>query len=324
MAFPEKSIAIVGGGIVGLCLGVVARARGFDTTLIARDTGSDTASGVAAGMIAPALEALGDADPQSFDRLKAAQSAWLDLMPIWPETVQAALHAQQDSAESRFVGADGTISAIAGDWLVDAPMVLSALEAEFIQRGGRPVKGEASGVTADAVTLGDGCAYHADHVVLAAGYAAVTFASSVPSLKALTPIKGHLLDLPGQGRAGVVRSAKGYLADYGARAKFGASMEPGRGDLVIDAAIVADLKGRARTLFPDMALDAATPRTGIRASTPDGWPLIGLDVASGVWIAAGMRRNGYVFAPFAAQVILDQMEGQARPDAQAYDPQRFV
>ena len=324
MAFPEKSILIVGGGIVGLCLGVLARARGFHATLIRRDTARHTASGVAAGMIAPTLEALGDPDPHAFDRLKAAQSAWLELMPIWPGTLQAALREQQESSESRFVASDGTISQVAGDWLVDAPAVLSALETTFIQHGGQLVEGEASFVAADAVTLTGGRDYRADHVVLAAGYTAATFAVSIPSLKALMPIKGHLLDLPGQGRAGVVRSAKGYLADYGASAKFGASMEAGRDDLAIDPAIVADLKARAQTLFPDMPLDAAVPRTGIRASTPDGWPLIGLDVASGVWIAAGMRRNGYVFAPFAAQVILDQINGKMRPDAQIYDPQRFA
>ena len=324
MAFPEKSILIVGGGIVGLCLGVAAQARGFDTTLIARDAFRDTASGVAAGMIAPALEALGDSDPHAFDRLKPAQSAWLELMPVWPETLQAALRVQQEGGESRYVGADGTISHIAGDWLVDAPTVLSALETAFIQRGGRLVKGEVSGAAADAVILDDGRTCHADHVILAAGYAAATFAASIPSLKALTPIKGHLLDLPGQGRAGVIRSARGYLADHGASAKFGASMEAGRDDLAIDPAVVADLKGRAQTLFPDMALGTATPRTGVRASTPDGWPLIGLDIASGVWIAAGMRRNGYVFAPFVAQVILDRIEGKTRPDAEVYDPQRFA
>ena len=184
--------------------------------------------------------------------------------------------------------------------------------------------GTVASVAGDGVILADGSELHAAHVIVAGGYGSNAFAAAVPSLQALTPIKGHLLDLPGRRGQGVTRSARGYLADYGVSAKFGASMEPGRDDLAIDPAIVADLKARAKTLFPDMSLDAAAPRTGIRASTPDGWPLIGLDGLSGVWVAVGMRRNGYVFAPFAAEVILDRIEGWARPDAEVYDPQRFV
>ncbi len=324
MAFPEKSMLIVGGGIAGLCLAVVAQARGFAVTLVARDAASDTASGVAAGMIAPTLESRGDPDPEAFNRLDTAQAAWLRLMAVWPHALQIALCRQQGEARSRFLAADGTATEIGGDWLVDAVATLAALEAEFTALGGRVVKGEAARIAAHAVTLTDGGEWHAAHVVLAAGFASAAFAATIPSLKALTPIKGHLLDLPGQGTPGVLRSAKGYLADYGASAKFGASMEPGRDDLTIDPAVVADLKARAADISADISLERAVPRTGIRASTPDGWPLIGLDSASGVWVAAGMRRNGYVFAPFAAEVILDRIEGEARPDAAAYDPQRFA
>lgn len=327
MAFPEKSILVVGGGIVGLCLAVAARTRGFDVVLIARDAARDTASGVAAGMIAPAQEAMGDPDPEAFDRLKAAQAAWLKLMPVWPASVQAALRRQQGEARNRFIAADGTISEISGDWLLDAPATLAALEADFVARGGELIKGEVTRLSAHAVVAADGRAngreYQASHVVLAAGYAARAFADLIPSLEVLAPIKGHLFDLPGQGMPGVTRAATGYLADYGASARFGASMEPGRADLGIDPAVLADLRARGAALFPRMSLEAATPRTGIRAGTPDSWPLIGLDSASGVWLAVGMRRNGYVFAPFAADVILDRLEGRARPDAEVYDPNRF-
>jgi glycine oxidase len=323
MAFPEKSILIVGGGIVGLCLAVAARARDFDVVLIARDEARDTASGVAAGMVAPALEAMGDPDPEAFDRLKAAQAAWLKLMPVWPPSVQAALRRQQAEARNQFIAADGTTSEIPGDWLLDAAATLAALEADFVAHGGALVKGEVTHLWANGAVTSDGCERRAAHIVLAAGYAASVFADLIPGLGVLTPIKGHLFDLPGQGRPGVTRAARAYLADYGASARLGASMEPGRADLDIDPAVVADLKARATALFPWMSLDSATARTGIRAGTPDGWPLIGLDSASGVWLAVGMRRNGYVFAPFAADVILDRLEGRARPDADIYAPRRF-
>jgi glycine oxidase len=327
MAFPEKSILIVGGGIVGLCLAVVARSRGFAVTLIAREASRDTASGVAAGMIAPALEARGEADPDTLIRLQAAQAAWLDLMPAWPHPLQSLLQRQQAVAHSRFIAADGTATDISGDWLVDATATLNALEDGFLGQGGVILRGSVSGLTAQSAILSDGRDVYAAHVVIASGYASHAFAHMVPSLSVLTPIKGHLLDLPGFGRLdgeGVVRSVRGYLVNYGASAKFGASMEPGREDLAVDPAVVADLVVRAGEMFPDLSLAGAVPRTGIRAGTPDNWPLIGRDVASGVWVATGMRRNGFVFAPFAAGVILDLIAGHERPDARPYDPQRFA
>jgi glycine oxidase len=100
-------------------------------------------------------------------------------------------------------------------------------------------------------------------------------------------------------------------------------MQAGQTDFDIEPAVVADLKGRAKTLFPDIELGKAVPRTGIRASTPDGWPLIGRDLASGVLVATGMRRNGYVFAPMAAKIILALVEGRESPDGGIYRPDRF-
>lgn len=319
-----NSLLIVGAGIAGLCLGVAARARGLDVTLVAREAGKDTASGVAAGMIAPVLEARGDRHPDALVRLQAAQAAWLELMDAWPEAVQTVLRQQQSAAKSRYVSADGEVSTIDSDWLVDSAATLAALEAQFTATGGVRLTAEVTGVTGDSVTLADGRVLHAAHVAVAAGYQGHALSGSVPSLGHLKPIKGHLLDLAGQGGNGVVRSTTGYLADYGASAKFGASMEAGRSDLAIDEAVVAELKARAAALVPGIKLDAATPRTGIRAESPDGWPMIGRDRTSGVWVATAMRRNGFVFAPYAASVILDQLAGKMRPDAAIYNPNRFA
>jgi glycine oxidase len=119
-----------------------------------------------------------------------------------------------------------------------------------------------------------------------------------------------------------LRGAGGYWARYDGYAKFGATMEAGRDDVETDAGTVADLKARAARLAPEANLDAAVARAGVRAATPDGWPLIGRDAASGVLIASGMRRNGYVFAPLAARIVLDLIEG--RPAEATYDPNRFV
>jgi glycine/D-amino acid oxidase-like deaminating enzyme len=100
-------------------------------------------------------------------------------------------------------------------------------------------------------------------------------------------------------------------------------MQFGRDDPVVEPEVVADLKARAAGMMPSVDLTGAMPKTGVRAATPDSWPLIGRD-ATGVYVAAGMRRNGYIFAPFAARLLLALMTGEA-PGAEAahYDPNRF-
>lgn len=357
MATSETSVIIVGGGITGLCVAVAAQAKGFKVKVVARDSSSDTASGIAAGMIAPALEALGEFEPEvAYVRLRRAQQAWIDLIEVWPADLRAALEKARDDARSRYVwyqsdnlsdittprlkamgvpfhaltddqlkGIAGDMDGVevSGDWLLSGHEVLESLKATVLARGGEVMSAEVTAVSATTATLAQGDILTADHVVVAAGFGAKALAASVPSLTALEPVKGHLLDLKGQGGQGTLRWAGGYLADHVATAKFGATMQFGEEDLAVEPEVVADLKARATGMLPSIDLSVATPKTGIRASTPDAWPLIGRD-ASGVYVAVGMRRNGYIFAPYAAQLLLALITGDV-PDADAalYAPNRF-
>ena len=357
MAHPEASLLVVGGGITGLCIAVVAQARGFRVRIVASDDVRATASGVAAGMIAPALEALGEIEPEvAFGRLRRAQQAWMDLFDLWPADLREALETARSGPRSRYVwyqsdnlsdittprlkamgvpfaaltdpqleGIAGDMDGVevAGDWLLHAETVLDALGAQITARGGVVMAGRATAVTATTVTLASGEVLTADHVVVAAGFAARSLSPSVPSLAVLEPVKGHLLNLKGRGGQGALRWAGGYLADHGATAKFGATMQFGQNDLTIEPDVVEDLKSRAAGMLPSIDLGEAEPRTGVRASTPDSWPLIGRD-ATGVYVAVGMRRNGYIFAPFAAVVVLAMITGEApHEDAGLYNPNRF-
>jgi glycine oxidase len=344
---PSHSLIVVGGGIVGLTIAVAAQGSGHKVTLISRDETKATASGIAAGMIAPAMEAMNDPDPAfSYRRFKGAQGAWLDLYALWPETLQQALVKAQtgdaiyisetrDGLADKFAEMDANHAAvfanpipeassaikISDEWLVEATATLAALSAHFADLGGVSLKARVNKITAFQVTLDSGEVLTADAVVVAAGYESKAFAESISGLAALTPIKGHLLDIKGQGGFGVLRSATGYLADYGSTAKFGATMQAGQDDLNIESDEVKGLTSRAAEM--KVEITTATPRTGIRAATPDGWPLIGRDPASGVLVATGMRRNGYIFAPLAAKIILALIEGRASPDEGIYRPDRF-
>ncbi|MDV6333036.1 FAD-dependent oxidoreductase [Asticcacaulis sp. 201] len=339
---PSQSFIVVGAGIVGLVIAVVALGRGHAVTVIARDDARDTASGVAAGMIAPALEALAEADPiDGYRRLKAAQAAWVHFDDLWPEAVRQALAAARNAGQSVYVPACKTTDVAANfdamgaayiqtgaelrigdDWLVEAEATMAAFKAQFLAKGGHFVVGEVTRVTAHSVEIAGGDIRHADHVVVAAGFEARKLAADIPSLRTLEPIKGHLFDIPGRGANGVLRSPRGYLADYGRVAKFGASMQPGQSDREVEPGIVADLKARAEGMGITLP-DEVEPRTGVRATTPDGWPLIGRDKASGVLVAVGVRRNGYIFAPFAAKIILALVEQRDGADDGLYRPDRF-
>lgn len=354
---PLKSVIVVGGGIVGLTIAVAAQGAGHSVTLISRDRPEDTASGVAAGMIAPVLEARTDPyDRKTFSALKAAQAAWLDLIDLWPEHVRALFRQQEADARNIYVwrgemieddsdffsmrqsraeelspqelGASGIATGLRGigfkdDWLVDGLMLLSLLKTSFVTQGGHVHDADVFSVSAHRARLNDDTELAADAVIVAAGYESLSFADQVTSLTILQPIKGHLLDLFANGPAGIIRSSEAYLANHGSSAKFGATMEAGRDDTRIDAAQVEGLKERARTMLPRLDLSQAVPRVGIRAASPDGWPMIGRDRASGVLVATAMRRNGYVFAPLAARMMLGFLAGKTPPEAAAYDPNRF-
>ena len=347
----SQSVLIVGGGITGLTIAVALQASGHQVTLIAKDAPGNTASGIAAGMIAPAMEAMSDPDPAfSFRRLKAAQIAWHDLMPFWPQSLRflwqevleghsyyvcpsgdgeapeglrstgAVLTSISDNFHQDLGIREGlTAVRVAGDGNVSAMTLLQAFEDHFRTLDGIRVRGTVDAVEAGRVHVDHMGWVTADEVVIAAGYDSRSLGVS-----GLSPIKGHLLDLPAGRSPVVLRGASAYLATRTDGARLGATMQAGQADLNIEPNVVADLKSRARTFFPDLELDNVIPRTGIRASTPDGWPLIGRDPASGLLVATGMRRNGYVFAPLAAQIILALIEGKESPDGGIYRPDRFM
>jgi glycine/D-amino acid oxidase-like deaminating enzyme len=362
----SHSIIVVGAGITGLCLGLRALDLGLGVTLISKDEVADTVSALAAGMIAPALEALSEPDPKaSFAHYRAAQSHWLTLASdvglngliamarpaafvFRPLTDQGAdldvyltrlkdMGARARALDEAQLAALGLGDDFAGfeverDWLMEARGVLNYLMDLFITRGGRFMKAEVVKLMRDGVILSDGETVTVGHVALAGGWGSKRFATDVPGLHSLTPIKGHILNIerePPEGMAGrTVRSPFGYGVYYGGFAKFGATMQPGQSDDDIEPAVVDALFADAQKLAPKDFSFAKTdiePEAGVRASSPDGLPVIGLDAKSGVWLATGMRRNGWLFAPFAADLLLRQIaQGLDQPDGAPYDPARFA
>jgi glycine oxidase len=211
------------------------------------------------------------------------------------------------------------------DWRVEPLAALAALASAVVEAGGRIVRGPLHGM-GEALALEGRPVEGA--VVVATGADAAGLAWIAPELALLSPVKGQILQFAAAPLSGsVVRSLSGYLAPQPGGALAGATMEPGRRDLDLDTAVLARLRAGAARLFPHLAEAPAKGRAGVRAATPDGLPLVGRSAGPGradVLLCTGARRNGWLLAPLAAEVVVRTLAG-ADPGAAgaAFDPRRF-
>jgi len=353
------TLAIVGGGAVGFTLAVRAAQAGARTTLYSGGAAVDSASGVAAGMLAPAFEAA--LDPVSaghFELLRAAREAWPELIAALdlPEAAldrSGALRAGATGEEALLTDLEVRLQAMGAvcerldavalrrlqpelshqlvggvftpeDWRIDPLALLPALETAFARSAGRRV---ASAVTLNARGrfVAEGEVVDADAVVVAAGPGALAWRDLIPELAALHPIKGQILTFDAEPRGGpVVRGPNGYVAPQPGGAMAGATMQIGRTDLATDTASVQRQRSAAIDLFPNLAEAEVRARVGVRAATADGLPLIGASQRAGVHLAVGARRNGWLLAPLIARVILDELAGRRSTHAGPLRASRYA
>jgi len=300
------------------------------------------ASGVAAGMLAPAFEAVLDpAATPHFELLMAARNAWPALaerggialersgaLAAGAERWVAGLAARFTSlglhptdlprrtALALAPGLSPTVEAVLmtrEDWRLDARQSLAAL---------RRAAAEAGVAIRNEAISGRGAA---DALVIATG-AGGDLRDAAPELAALSPIKGHILHVAAPADlAGVTVRGEGvYVTPAGSGYAVGATMEAGVADPAVDPARTAPLIEAGARLFPALADATREALAGVRAATPDGLPLAGPSQAPGVFLAAGARRNGWLLAPLVAQVIAAQVMGRdPSPYADLFAPGRF-
>lgn len=340
-------VRVAGAGVVGLCVALELQTRGAEVELV-DEAGAAKASAVAAGMIAPAFEAaLEEPGEGRLPLLRAGRD-------LWPEVADGAVRLFRDGAlavarsgeaaqlaeAARALRAEGgdceplTPEALhrscpwlapdlagglfsAEDWRLDPVETLGLLEGVFLRRGGRRTLGRAEP---------GGLRSGVDAAVVCAGWGGRAFAGEAPELARLQPIKGQLVRFPGappHGGPTVRGLAGGYLAPGALGVAAGASMEAGRYDEAVRPEIQEAMVRRAASLAPHLHGAPAVGAAGVRASTPDGLPLIGAS-RTGVHLAAGFRRNGWLLAPLAARILADQLAGgDPGPWAEAMRPDRF-
>lgn len=338
-ASPE--ILILGAGVLGLSTAVELGRRGLRAVVV--DPGGASASSIAAGMIAPAAEALADwrvsyGAYEHSDLFRDGRDVW----PAFAEAAGITLYREgvewrgRDAAEVaclwrdwRFDASENDQVALTpADWRVEPVETLARMAAApgVSVRAGR-AEGLESMDGGWRVRLADGETLDAASVVVATG--ADVGMAGPSALQAvfdnISPIRGQLAFTPERIVARTIRGAAGYLSPAAGGTVLGATMEPGRRDLNPDPVGGAALNRKVLGLIGAGDGERSVEwRVGVRGSTPDGLPMAGA-VGSGLHVALAPRRNGWLLGPLVGRIVADGIEGRA-PGAWArdLDPLRFL
>jgi glycine oxidase len=323
-------LAVAGAGVLGLSAAALATAVGARVTVFDPQASRRNASAVAAGMLAPALEAVLDGEAAHSALLREGYDAWPGFaaavgVPPPPELLAGALYLDAPEAlegvasqllefgvaAERLSAASarelqpslafdaGEALLVCVDGRVDPPSLLARLAGRVREGGGEviaaPCPEQPSGF---------------DILLVAAGYGSRRWIERAPTLAALQPIKGHVLHFRGGPTSGpTLRRPGGYAAPQPRGTVFGATMEPGCSDLDIDSSTVGRLHAAASALLPGLAATSFEPLTGVRAAFADGRLLVG-PAGEGLHLAVGARRNGWLLAPLVARAVVDGLQGK--------------
>ena len=355
----EADVVVVGAGATGLAIALECRARGFDVVLIDEGVGM-SASTAAAGMTAPVMETLTDPpmEGQTQDLARAglawpnfakrfglshAERGGLWLAPHGAEAraqdVAAFFNAQGlpvrriSSGEARDLApwmeppTSGSIYFAPREGSIAPMQAVREMSAAFGHLGGVFLTGRVEAKGADLYFGAERLAARA--LVLAGGFGARGLEACAPELAHLTPIRGqiaHFGDTPDiPSTSPFVRGPGAYVApQYGGGVRVGATMERGEVSLVPDPLVIGRLVAAACAYAPCLRGASHASYAAIRAATPDDRPLIGPSRREGVFLATGVRRNGWLLAPLAAGLIADYLANRAPGEAaRAVDPRRF-
>ncbi|QUD89149.1 NAD(P)/FAD-dependent oxidoreductase [Phenylobacterium montanum] len=343
-------VIVAGAGAFGSAIALRLVQSGARMTLVDPDLGlGRSASAVAAGMLAPALESV--LDPETnvpFAMLRAARELWpafearigrdiglsragaafVDLPGLEPrvEALRSKLKALGAEIAPPPASLDGLNAVFTPeDWRLSPAEALPALLGAFRAAGGTAVRGALAAVEPGAAVLADGGRLVADRVLLATGAAGLGLA---PELSRLAPIKGQIVSYPDftpPAGAPTLRCQGGYAAGGEDGLFVGATMEAGQNDLMADPATVERLHALAGRLYPAVRDLEPIPAVGVRATSPDGRPMVGPSAAPGVLLAVGARRNGWLLAPLVAEITAAYLaDTDLGPWAEILAPARFA
>lgn len=331
-------IVIVGAGVLGLCTAFELQRRGHAVRVI--DPGAVNASLVAAGMVAPAMEA-------AIDNVSLKQAVIFRAgRDLWSDFAQAAgINLARRPAEWRGGDVDvieARLSALGfaarregdriitdEDYQVEPAQAVPALKRAL---GDAVQQGRVSGVErVDGLwrVFVGGEIIEATAVILATG--AADAVAGLPSaahdlVAAIQPIRGQIGVMNQALALHTVRGPGAYVAPMAGGSVVGATMEPGSREITPDAATGERLTQAAwRVLGQTPEPLEIEWRAGVRGASADGLPMAGpAPETEGLFFALAPRRNGWLLGPLVAAAVADAVEGRTpSQEARALDPRRF-
>lgn len=346
----NPEVLVIGAGAAGSMCAAMLAGRGARVRLLADNHAAPPASAAAAGMLAPWSEALLAPDhghARALDLGVESLKMWEDLASSLklgfrrPGTLlhrdrarsDAFLDAALAAGAKASLGAGGLF--LADEALLDPRTALRALR-DWARANGAEYEDDNRVVE---ILSEPGCIVGArlenrslvcaQAIVLAPGaFTNAALRRAVPQLGCLVPARGCLVEFqtPQEECVPMQRGEGIYLASQpGGRLLAGASMEFGMASPHPDPEQLAILRERAIALRPDLQHAPWSGRAGVRAMSPDWSPLIGRTPIDGLFLAAGMGRNGWLLAPVTGRMMCAYVFGEAlAPLHAAFSPDRFA
>jgi D-hydroxyproline dehydrogenase subunit beta len=355
-------VAVIGAGIVGAACALEFARAGLRVAIIERDSVASGATGAAMGHVV-----VMDDSPAQLALTTWSQSLWRDLAPMLPASVEyyrpgtiwiasddeemAEVRRKHDAFAANDIPCEILDSQalaeaepslrrpLAGALLVTDDAVLHPhraaeyLIAEAQKLGAQLITGHAVMSAAyRRVTLANGDALQAAHILNAAGSLATSITPGIPVRKR----KGHIIlteSYPGYAHhqlveLGYLKSAHASEADSVAfnvqprlsgHLLIGSSRQYGNEDPGLDQHILDAMMRRAAFFMPRLSgLKTIRSWTGFRAATPDKLPLIGPTDDPTVLLATGHEGLGITTSLGTARLLADHLLG--RPSAIPIDP----
>ena len=339
----RTEVAIAGGGIIGLALGLELRLRGMSVAVLERGQAMRAASWAAGGMLAVY-------DPQNPFALMPLARRSGQLYPDWLRRIEelSGLPVPMRTHEAlQWVGMDvhdgiatvedirrlapglreleGVPFRLLDEASVDPRDLCAALPKAFTAAGGRLLEGcsvvevqQTEGGVRILTTAGEFAAQNFVNCCGAWAGAAIKGLSRIP----VQPVKGQMVELhcPPEQLKCVVRSPHVYIIPRGdGRVTVGATIEHAGFDARVDDRTISGLIQAAQRLVPELAL-STPPKSwaGLRPGTPDDLPVMGpaLDPRTRhplqrCWLATGHYRDGILLAPGTARVMAQAITGES-------------
>jgi glycine oxidase len=338
-------VAIAGGGIIGLSLGLELLRRGLSVVVIDRQQAMSSASWAAGGMLAVR-------DPQNPPELMPLSVRSWELYPGYLERLEElsgkkvplrtrrAMQYVADHGVGRPVTASDLTEFAPGletqghtfEWLdegsLDPNDLREALPVAFVAAGGTLLE-ETEMLGVESVT--GGVLVQTTRKVISAGMfvnCCGARAGEVEGDLPVVPVKGQMANLrcnPERLRC-VVRAPGIYLVPRGdGRVTIGATIEHVGFDETVQEVSIRKMAASALSLLPEAVAPVQMDMwAGLRPGTPDGLPILGMAAKENCWHATGHYRDGILLGPVTGQVMAQAMLGEV-PDVPltAYSAERF-